>query len=65
MHGNLVNEDAARGIAQSLTPEYQAAGAFPIFFVWESGLIESADCLRGAWAVRRAHAMRPCTASTA
>lgn len=40
LHGGLVNEAAARGIAERLTPHYHRAKAFPIFFVWESGLVE-------------------------
>ena len=40
-HGGLVSADSARGIADRLAPDYAAAGSYPIFFVWESGLIES------------------------
>ncbi len=40
-HGGLVSEKAGRGIADSLAPKYAKAGAYPLFFVWESGLIES------------------------
>ncbi|WP_305043116.1 hypothetical protein [Geoalkalibacter sp.] len=40
-HGGLVSEKAGRAIAQRLTPVYQDAGAYPLFFVWESGLLEA------------------------
>jgi len=40
-HGGLVNQKSGRGIADSLAPKYAAAGAYPLFFVWESGPIES------------------------
>jgi len=40
-HGGLVSEPAARGIADNLAPKYADAGAYPLFFVWESGLIET------------------------
>lgn len=40
-HGGLVNEANARGIAENLTPIYMKAGAYPIFPVWESGLLET------------------------
>jgi hypothetical protein len=39
-HGGLVNEASGRKIAANLDPVYRKAGAHPIFFVWESGLIE-------------------------
>lgn len=39
-HGGLVS--SARGLetAERLTAEYQRAGAYPVFFVWSSGLVE-------------------------
>lgn len=40
-HGGLVNEEAGRAIARRLAPVYQDAGAYPLFFVWESGLLEA------------------------
>lgn len=40
-HGGLVSADSAREIANRLAPEYSSAGTYPIFFVWESGLIET------------------------
>ena len=39
-HGGLVNQAAALGIARRLAPVYDGAGAYPIFFVWESGVLE-------------------------
>lgn len=40
-HGGLVSEKSGRDIAQRLTPRYKEAGAYPLFFVWESGLLEA------------------------
>ncbi|MBE0576874.1 MAG: hypothetical protein IH613_13375 [Desulfuromonadales bacterium] len=40
-HGGLVSEAKGREIANRLTPVYQDAHAYPIFPVWESGLIET------------------------
>jgi hypothetical protein len=40
-HGGLVSVDAGKAIAMRLDPIYRAAGTFPMFFVWESGLIET------------------------
>lgn len=40
-HGGLVSESSARQIAQRLSPLYAAAGAYPLFYVWESGLFEA------------------------
>lgn len=41
-HGGLVDEDAARGIADRLAPIYaDVDGAYPLFFVWESGVWET------------------------
>lgn len=39
-HGGLVNEAGGRKVAASLNDTYREAGALPVFFVWESGLIE-------------------------
>src|SRR5262245_7818139 len=39
-HGGLVNEQAGMEIATRLLPVYQKAEAYPVFFVWEAGLIE-------------------------
>lgn len=40
-HGGLVNQAAGRAIATKLAPVYEATGRYPIFFVWEAGLIEA------------------------
>lgn len=41
-HGGLVNEPTARGIADRLAPLYAESGhTYPLFFVWESGVIET------------------------
>lgn len=40
-HGGLVSFRAGAGLAQRLTPEYLQAGAYPVFFVWESGPLET------------------------
>lgn len=39
-HGGLVSAAAGRRIAQSLEPTYSGSGAYPVFFVWHSGLLE-------------------------
>jgi hypothetical protein len=39
-HGGLVPERAGRAAARRLFDPYQAAGAYPVFFVWRSGLLE-------------------------
>lgn len=40
-HGGLVSEKAGRGVAKKLAPRYNAPDRYPLFFVWESGLLES------------------------
>ncbi|MBW8875024.1 MAG: hypothetical protein JF614_08675 [Acidobacteria bacterium] len=41
-HGGLVSESSAMAMAERLLPEYhQTNVAYPVFFVWESGLLES------------------------
>ncbi|MCK5518134.1 MAG: hypothetical protein KAI61_01855, partial [Alphaproteobacteria bacterium] len=40
-HGGLVSQKSARGIAANLAPKYAEAESYPLFFVWEAGLIES------------------------
>jgi hypothetical protein len=40
-HGGLVKKTSAREIAARLAPAYAAAGAYPLFYIWESGLIET------------------------
>jgi hypothetical protein len=39
-HGGLVNEKTGMAIAEHLLPVYHSAGSYPVFFVWESGLLE-------------------------
>lgn len=40
-HGGLVTEDAGVEIAKKMAPVYVAAGAVPLTFVWETGLVET------------------------
>jgi hypothetical protein len=40
-HGGVVSKLAGMRIAERLDNEYRAAGAYPLFFVWESGIIET------------------------
>lgn len=40
-HGGLVSFKSGRDIADRLTKEYQQAGAYPVFFLWESGALET------------------------
>jgi hypothetical protein len=40
-HGGLVSSDRGFATAERLTAEYQRAGAYPVFFVWSSGLLET------------------------
>lgn len=40
-HGGLVNAAGGKEIATRLAPIYLDAGTYPVFFVWESGLIET------------------------
>jgi hypothetical protein len=39
-HGGLVSKDAGLEIAQRLVPRYEKE-AYPVFFVWESGFLET------------------------
>ena len=39
-HGGLVKESRGKEIASRLLPCYQAAGAYPVFFVWEAGVFD-------------------------
>lgn len=39
-HGGLVDEASGRERAKLLTPVYENAGAYPVFFVWRSGALE-------------------------
>jgi hypothetical protein len=40
-HGGLVPLESGLKIVERLLPRYQGAGADPLFFVWESGLLET------------------------
>lgn len=40
-HGGLVSESGALCYARTILPWWLAHGVYPIFFVWESGLIET------------------------
>jgi hypothetical protein len=40
-HGGLVSFNTGKDGATRLLPIYQQAGGYPVFFVWESGLIET------------------------
>jgi hypothetical protein len=40
-HGGLVSLKSGMGIADRLSTEYERAGAYPIFFLWESGALET------------------------
>jgi len=39
-HGGLVSEEAGLRAAEGLLPTYRDAGAYPVFFIWRSGLLE-------------------------
>jgi hypothetical protein len=39
-HGGLVKKQSGLDIAAKLRDVYEAAGAYPVFFVWESGFFE-------------------------
>lgn len=40
-HGGLVSLKSGKGIAAELGTKYREAGAYPVFFVWESGALET------------------------
>jgi pimeloyl-ACP methyl ester carboxylesterase len=40
-HGGLVSKQDATAMAYRLAPYYEAQGLLPVFFVWESGLLET------------------------
>ncbi len=40
-HGGVVSYASGKGIVQALTPVFQEAGAYPVFFVWEAGPLEA------------------------
>lgn len=39
-HGGNVSKQEGMAIAQRLLPVYRAAGAYPVFFIWRSGISE-------------------------
>ena len=39
-HGGLVSDRVARKTAETLLPHYRGAGGYPVFFIWQSGLLE-------------------------
>lgn len=41
LHGGLVDKKAGVKMAERLTPFYKNSETYPIFFVWESGVLES------------------------
>lgn len=45
-HGGLVDTQSGEAIAERLFPRYQAAGGYPLFVLWQSGLIET---LKNNW----------------
>lgn len=40
-HGGLIKEATGLAIAERMIPFYQAAGAYPMVFVWETGMLET------------------------
>lgn len=40
-HGGLVSYNNGMKTAERLKPVYEQAGSYPVFFVWESGLLET------------------------
>jgi len=40
LHGGLVADKAAKAKAKELIPEYLAAGAYPVFFIYRTGLVD-------------------------
>ncbi len=41
LHGGLVEKEEAKAKAKELIPEYLSAGAYPVFFIYQSGLLET------------------------
>ena len=39
LHGGLVNVSKAKAKAKELSPEYRTAGAYPVFFIYRTGLL--------------------------
>ncbi|GFD95561.1 hypothetical protein KUL156_10780 [Alteromonas sp. KUL156] len=60
-HGGLVNRANGMAIANSLNPIYRDANGVPLFFVWQTGLVETIranyqEALKGRlikWAIKR------------
>ncbi|MCE9569399.1 MAG: hypothetical protein K8R10_05230 [Rhodocyclales bacterium] len=48
-HGGNVAETEGVSIAERLLPVYRAAGAYPVFFVWHSGIGEIINDLRASF----------------
>lgn len=40
-HGGLISEGAGKDIAEKMVPVYRDAGAHPVTFIWETGLVET------------------------
>lgn len=40
-HGGLIKEATGLAIAERMVPVYQAGGAYPVVFVWETGVLET------------------------
>lgn len=63
-HGGLVKREDGIGIAHSLDKIYGSAGGIPLFFVWQTGFLETIktnyeDALKGRllnWAIKRIRA---------
>jgi hypothetical protein len=52
-HGGLVSEDGAAATAAQWIPALYANKIFPIFFMWETGLLQTIDnILNGRWALQ-------------
>ena len=48
-HGGNVNRAEGMAIAEQMLPRYREAGAYPVFFVWHSGIGEVIHDLRTRW----------------
>ncbi len=42
-HGGLVSADVAIRAANELDTEYRKSGAYPLFFIWKTGIVEVAE----------------------
>ena len=50
LHGGLVSKTAALKAAAVLLPEYQKAGVYPVFIVWQTNFLETlTNRLRQVW----------------